>query len=480
MASFEERVRAAMPQVDVTSFGAKGNGVHDDTEAIQAAADELSLFEGGKIFLPKGQYKITGPINIGLYFVIVEGEGQMSAITNAGTTSNMIFQNCERVSIMNMSFTGNGGALGAGATNLHGLEFINTHNVRLYNVTCLYNGGHGVYCHGGAWCHSYIGCYFSQNKLDGVHSVTNTYGEQNGNNFSIVNTTILQNGGNGLSWKAFSLNVVGSDIELNAGFGIKIGDTATDTSVYAVNITGNYLEGNLQGEIRLQTGTTQGIYGVKVDGNFIYSNNSGSYACISCAGAYGSIDALEIGISNTYFLGGTSVNHFDFGNATTKSCKVYIKDRYQPMVNLGQATVVYPYRTVILDGLTEQKAFPWDNAFASNNILAIPTKTTVFKVPAHEGDQLQRIAFSIKSDCTDLYTVTTTVRFDTPLQPVGEATVVYHLGTATLGGNHVTDIFVPSIVAYRLPPETVGYLYIQISNPSTGTYMTLSDVIIEM
>lgn len=46
--------------VSVKDFGAKGNGVNDDTSAIQAALDTLP----GSVFVPSGNYKISSSINI--------------------------------------------------------------------------------------------------------------------------------------------------------------------------------------------------------------------------------------------------------------------------------------------------------------------------------------------------------------------------------------------------------------------------------
>jgi len=51
--------------VSVKDFGAIGDGVTDDTAAIQAAIDALSdIGEGGTVLLPAGTYKITDNINI--------------------------------------------------------------------------------------------------------------------------------------------------------------------------------------------------------------------------------------------------------------------------------------------------------------------------------------------------------------------------------------------------------------------------------
>ena len=77
---------------NVLDFGAVGDGVADDTAAIQAAIDSLpnqtsnqgTVGEGGQIFFPSGIYKITAPIVIGANDRSVEliGAGKGRSIIN--------------------------------------------------------------------------------------------------------------------------------------------------------------------------------------------------------------------------------------------------------------------------------------------------------------------------------------------------------------------------------------------------------------
>lgn len=57
-------IKTKLPIADVThaDFGATGDGVTDDTAAIQAAID--SLTSGGIVFLPEGDYLISAPVNL--------------------------------------------------------------------------------------------------------------------------------------------------------------------------------------------------------------------------------------------------------------------------------------------------------------------------------------------------------------------------------------------------------------------------------
>src|SRR3954470_11457730 len=44
---------------NVRNFGAKGDGITDDTKAIQAAVDAAHQAGGGDVYLPTGTYAVT-------------------------------------------------------------------------------------------------------------------------------------------------------------------------------------------------------------------------------------------------------------------------------------------------------------------------------------------------------------------------------------------------------------------------------------
>jgi hypothetical protein len=64
--------------VNVKDFGAVGNGVTDDTAAIQHAVDAASF--NSVVYFPRGYYKITDTIKITNWQVYLVGEGMMSGI----------------------------------------------------------------------------------------------------------------------------------------------------------------------------------------------------------------------------------------------------------------------------------------------------------------------------------------------------------------------------------------------------------------
>ena len=57
-------VRSAINVTD-PKYGAKGDGISDDTAAIQTAIDEALEQDGGEVYLPQGIYRVTDTIKLG-------------------------------------------------------------------------------------------------------------------------------------------------------------------------------------------------------------------------------------------------------------------------------------------------------------------------------------------------------------------------------------------------------------------------------
>ena len=71
--------------VNVRDFGAVGNGVVDDTAAIQKAIDAALVAGGGELFIPAGKYRITGTLFL-RRARILRMYGQGDSVYNAKST----------------------------------------------------------------------------------------------------------------------------------------------------------------------------------------------------------------------------------------------------------------------------------------------------------------------------------------------------------------------------------------------------------
>lgn len=81
----------AESRANVQSMGAAGNGIADDTSAIQAAIDMASVTGGGVVFFPLGIYKTTAALRCTSGHVALMGVGQGSIIKPVGAFDSIRF-----------------------------------------------------------------------------------------------------------------------------------------------------------------------------------------------------------------------------------------------------------------------------------------------------------------------------------------------------------------------------------------------------
>jgi len=72
-------------EVSVSDFGAAGDGVSDDTQAIQSAIDYVSLSGGGIVHIPVGVY------NVGTLYILSDisllGDSKMNTVLRSNASS---------------------------------------------------------------------------------------------------------------------------------------------------------------------------------------------------------------------------------------------------------------------------------------------------------------------------------------------------------------------------------------------------------
>ena len=71
--------------INVRDYGAKGDGVTDDTAAIQAAITAAGTGNGNTVYIPAGTYICSAPINMAKY-VTLQGAGQIATNLKWNTT----------------------------------------------------------------------------------------------------------------------------------------------------------------------------------------------------------------------------------------------------------------------------------------------------------------------------------------------------------------------------------------------------------
>jgi hypothetical protein len=245
--------------IDVTDKGALGDGVHDDTAAIQAAIDALPL-TGGTVYIPSGKYMIDALVSINMRShvrMLMDSTTELHAITNGVTRYHIIkvwgvnnveivggnvvgerdthtgttgewgyginISGSEDVEILNVHISncwGDGlliGGLGSGAilqrSNHVTLNNIVTDNNRRQGLTLA--PSHHVYIYNSTFSHSN-----GTAPQAGIDMEPQTQG--NVDTIRIENSHFISNTGNGIEIQAnvSNLLVLNSEFRYNYGFGI--------------------------------------------------------------------------------------------------------------------------------------------------------------------------------------------------------------------------------------------------------------------
>ena len=140
--------------INVKKFGAKGDGVTDDTISIQTAMDEL--INGGVLLIPEGTF-IVSSINIPFDNITIMGSGIESTIIKSNGLVNQtpLYNIKGNVKLMNFTIDGNGKIMptptagdGAFCLSVYNCSNIKIDNVKFknsYNKQTAFDGVKDVY-----------------------------------------------------------------------------------------------------------------------------------------------------------------------------------------------------------------------------------------------------------------------------------------------------------------------------------------------
>ncbi len=117
-----------------SAYGAKGDGVTDDTAAIQAAIDGLGA-SGGILYFPKGWYAVT-QLNITVGQITLQGEGLASRLLSSDNVSDVIHSTAGYLMIDRLVFANKGGTVRTGA------NYINCIGGETYITNCKFMQGY--------------------------------------------------------------------------------------------------------------------------------------------------------------------------------------------------------------------------------------------------------------------------------------------------------------------------------------------------
>ncbi|WP_326755089.1 right-handed parallel beta-helix repeat-containing protein [Streptomyces hirsutus] len=131
--------------LNAKTYGAVGNGVADDTAAIQEAIDDANAAGGGVVYIPRGTYRLTSALSMKSH-VQLKGDGiNATVLQQASSSSHGISgSNLELISIEDLLIDGPGSGTGRGI-HLGGTTIIYSFYVTMRNVMVRQFGNTGIF-----------------------------------------------------------------------------------------------------------------------------------------------------------------------------------------------------------------------------------------------------------------------------------------------------------------------------------------------
>ena len=278
--------------ISVKDFGAVGNGITDDTAAIQAALDAS---KNKRLFINAGTYKTSSTLNLDTnynYYIYGEGKSEYatpcSTIYNAGTGNTITINNTgtsndNQYTITDLNINS------SSSSTQNGIYIYNAHGVILNSVWITNHGLNGISMEK-SWGFRATDCIFAQNYHSGV------YAKSQNNAVTFLRCTFngnarLDGGYAGVfltaasaGYENLAVNLIGCDLSGNgypadviAGLGL------VAQYSFGINIIGTYMENNKSANIYVDntvkniafTGNyfQDGLIGIVQPKSLVYQNN---------------------------------------------------------------------------------------------------------------------------------------------------------------------------------------------------------------
>ena len=224
----------------VTDFGAAGDGVRDDTAAVQAGID-AAIRAGGRVYIPRGTYRTTSPltVNLGSYSVqqavhiesdwaTIKAGAPMEAIVNITTGSHL--------TMLRLLLDGDNG------TALYGLRAFKVagSQAMISQVSAVGARSHGFFleaCQVSHWQHLIA----QQNGGDGLFC-------RGCNGASFTHLTARENGGNGIRFEGATVPGPSGQPEEHSGGAYLSQFSSEQNGLDGVNVgNGNIPPGTMTG-----------------------------------------------------------------------------------------------------------------------------------------------------------------------------------------------------------------------------------------
>ncbi|WP_426198541.1 M10 family metallopeptidase C-terminal domain-containing protein [Pseudomonas sp. DC3200b2] len=285
-------------QLNVRDFGAHGDGVNDDTQAIQAAMDAAVAVGGGEVVLPGGTYRVSpsadaqgGCLLLGANVTLVGagiGETVIQLADTEGDVAGIVRGNGDNIGARHLTLDGLGDQV-TGSVDCW--VSADSDQVRLEAVEAFRGRGYGFDLRSPDNTVTLLDCIAYQNGRDGVIS-------DNSGSSVIQDTVASWNQGSGFNL-AGSVQLLDSDAFRNAIAGMRVTEGAS-TDQGGVRIRGGSVHENSQDGVHIERTDTFNVSGLDIYGNV----NFGVHVDVSANGVleYNSVhgNSLEGPLAEVY------------------------------------------------------------------------------------------------------------------------------------------------------------------------------------
>jgi len=217
--------------ISVKTFGAKGDGVTDDTTSIQNAVNYAQLNKKS-IYFPSGIYDINNPITLSRDRISITGENFYNTVIQAGSAMESVFLFAD-VS-QNTGFTFSNFCIDGGDFANNGISSAKIDHLLLFRVRVIRTLLAGIKI-GFGWSNDIVECMIQNNGGNGVEIFASA-----NNAVNFTNTKIFANNGIGvLVFSGYNISFSGCTIEAN-----KICGVYSQFGVSGLSIKQTYFENN--------------------------------------------------------------------------------------------------------------------------------------------------------------------------------------------------------------------------------------------
>ncbi len=215
---------------NVRTYGAAGDGQHDDSEAIQRAIDDGS--GGGTVFFPQGRYRLGKPIHLRSDLVLLAYGRHTALIPDTAGGDALVGRGVKRVFLEGLYIDGERGSG-------HGVVFENCDDARVRRCWIKGVGGNGIMV-----TDTPCSILDSTIELGGGSGIVVTQ-TNSGNPTHVIDCYVYSNAAQGLMChhNANQAMVVGCEIIRNGENGILLDDVSRMGSVANNLLAGNKANG---------------------------------------------------------------------------------------------------------------------------------------------------------------------------------------------------------------------------------------------